>query len=347
MANFHLLIVNWYRQNMRNLPWRDTDNPYFIWLSEIILQQTRVQQGMDYYLKFIRTYPTVDLLAKADEQEVLSLWQGLGYYSRARNLHATAKIIHSVYKGVFPSTYDEILALKGIGSYTASAIASFSFNLPHAVLDGNVYRVISRYLDIDVPIDTGLGKKTFENLAAELLGENKSAIHNQAIMEFGALQCVPANPNCEACPLVYQCLALKNKTVSLRPVKSTKIKTRNRYFHFALFEENGEMIIEKRLNKDIWQHLFQLPLIETEVEMEVNQAQELLSKTYDVKPLFASEPIKHILSHQKIHARIWKFSNFPKETFRSENWKIISSKDLIDYPIPKLLDRYFTGIIEQ
>ena len=342
MANFHLLIINWYRQNGRDLPWRNTDNPYFIWLSEIILQQTRVQQGMSYYLKFIHKYPTVDLLANADEKEVLSLWQGLGYYSRARNLQATAKIINTTYKGVFPSSYAEILALKGVGTYTASAIASFGFDLPHAVVDGNVYRVISRYLDVDVPIDTGAGKKMFEALATELLGDNPPAIHNQAIMEFGAMQCVPANPNCEICPLVEQCLAFKNKTISVRPVKSTKIKTRNRYFHFALFEEEGNMIIEKRLEKDIWQHLFQLPLIETE-DIDANQAKELMYKTYDLEPDLVSEPIKHILSHQKIHARIWKFSSLPKSKNQQKEWQVIASKDLIDYPIPKLLDRYFNG----
>ncbi len=343
MANFHLLIINWYRQNARNLPWRNTDNPYFIWLSEIILQQTRVQQGMDYYLKFINRFPTVDLLANADEQEVLSLWQGLGYYSRARNLHATAKMIQSKYQNVFPHTYSDILELKGVGSYTASAIASFAFDLPHAVVDGNVYRVISRYLDIEVPIDSSAGKKLFEALAAELLAENPPAIHNQAIMEFGALQCVPVNPKCEICPLATQCLALQNKTIAQRPFKSTKIKTRNRYFHYALFEEDGNMIIQKRIEKDIWQHLFQLPLIETDTELLPAAVEELLYKVYNIEPISVSEPIKHILSHQKIHARVWKFSKIPEIDFEEKNWIVISAQDIDNYPIPKLLDRYFNG----
>lgn len=343
MANFHLLIIEWYRQNARNLPWRNTVNPYYIWLSEIILQQTRVQQGMDYYLKFVDRFPTIDLLSNADEQEVLSLWQGLGYYSRARNLHATAKIISNDYNNVFPSAYSDILALKGVGSYTASAIASFAFDLPHAVVDGNVYRVISRYLDIEVPIDTGAGKKLFEALAAELLGDNPPAMHNQAIMEFGALQCVPANPNCEICPLASQCLALQNKTIAQRPVKSTKIKTRNRYFHFALFEDEGKIIVQKRVEKDIWQHLFQLPLIETESDLETSEVQSLLYKEYNIEPMSVSEPIKHILSHQKIHARVWKFKNLPEDKLYQENWEVISFEDIVDYPIPKLLDRYFHG----
>lgn len=343
MTSFHLLIIKWYRQNARILPWRDTVNPYFIWLSEIILQQTRVQQGMDYYLKFVERFPTVDLLANADEQEVLSLWQGLGYYSRARNLHATAKIISNDYNNVFPSNYKEILDLKGVGTYTASAIASFAFGLPHAVVDGNVYRVISRYLDIEVPIDTGAGKKLFEALAAELMGENPPAIHNQAIMEFGALQCVPANPNCAICPLASRCLALQNNTIAQRPVKSTKIKTRNRYFHFALFENEGKIILDKRVGKDIWQHLFQLPMIETEGELEPKEIHALLAEAYELNPQSVSEPIKHILSHQKIHARIWKFAKLPEEKLYRENWQVISFEDLIDYPIPKLLDRYFQG----
>ncbi len=343
MANFHLLIIEWYRQNKRNLPWRSSSNPYFIWLSEIILQQTRVQQGMAYYLKFIDKYPTIELLANAEEQEVLSLWQGLGYYSRARNLHATAKIISTDYQGVFPSTYSEIIALKGVGVYTASAIASFAFNLSHAVVDGNVYRVLSRYLDIEVPIDTNAGKKMFEAVAAELLGKNPPAIHNQAIMEFGALQCVPVNPNCEICPLALQCLALQNKTVTQRPVKSTKIKTRNRYFHFSLFESDGKIIIEKRTEKDIWQHLFQLPLLETERDVDAIDIKDMLSKKFDMVPDSFSEPIKHILSHQKIHARIWKFSSLPQKKMHQKNWELIAFEDLVEYPIPKLLDRYFNG----
>ncbi|MDD2982411.1 MAG: A/G-specific adenine glycosylase [Crocinitomicaceae bacterium] len=343
MTNFHLLIIEWYRQNARNLPWRNTENPYFIWLSEIILQQTRVQQGMNYYLKFVNRFPTVDLLADADEQEVLALWQGLGYYSRARNLHATAKIISKQYNNVFPSSYKNILSLKGVGSYTASAIASFAFDLSHAVVDGNVYRVISRYLDIEVPIDTSAGKKMFEALAAELLGDNPPAIHNQAIMEFGALQCVPVNPNCGICPLAEQCLALQRNTVAQRPIKSTKIKTRNRYFHFALFENAGKIIIQKRIEKDIWQHLFQLPLLETEVALETDEIERILFENYQIKPISVSEPIKHILSHQKIHARVWKFEALPDQKLFQENWEVISFSDLIDYPIPKLLDRYFQG----
>ena len=197
MANFHLSITDWYRQNARSLPWRETKNAYFIWLSEIILQQTRVNQGLNYFLKFQNNYPTVKHLAQASEQQVLADWQGLGYYSRARNLHFAAKIVVNDFNGVFPSSFEDLKKLKGVGDYTASAIASFAFDLPHAVVDGNVFRVISRLYDIETPIDTNEGKKIFDSLAKELLSENPPAIHNQAIMEFGALQCVPANPNCE------------------------------------------------------------------------------------------------------------------------------------------------------
>ena len=233
MVDFHLLIGIWYRLNKRELPWRKTNDPYLIWLSEIILQQTRVVQGLSYYLKFTHNYPTVFDLANASEQDVLKDWQGLGYYSRARNLHATAKVIASEYKGVFPKTFLEIKKLKGIGDYTAAAISSFAFNLPHAVVDGNVYRVLSRVFNIDLPIDSIEGKKYFAQLAKELLPNHDAAIHNQAIMEMGAIQCLPTNPLCDSCPLLEKCLSYHLKNTHERPVKVKKTKTRDRFFHLS------------------------------------------------------------------------------------------------------------------
>ena len=340
MADFHLLITDWYRQNARSLPWRNTKNAYFIWLSEIILQQTRVNQGLNYFLKFQNNYPTVKHLAQASEQEVLSDWQGLGYYSRARNLHFTAKIVANEYNGIFPSSFNAIKKLKGIGDYTASAIASFAFDLPHAVVDGNVFRVLSRLYDIEIPIDSNEGKKFFDSLAKELLGENPPAIHNQAIMEFGALQCVPANPNCEICPLVLQCLAFKNKTITERPQKRGKIIPKNRYFHFLQFEDGENILLEKRIGKDIWQHLFQFPLIETNNMSQLEEIKDLLIERFKITPSSVSNQIKHILTHQRIYAHVWRFDSLPKENEFDENWIKVNLTDLINYPIPRLLDRY-------
>lgn len=236
MTDFHRLIVEWYRLNKRDLPWRETQNAYFIWLSEIILQQTRVLQGMNYYLKFISHYPTVHDLANASEQDVLNDWQGLGYYSRARNLHFTAKLISTEMKGVFPSSFNEIKKLKGIGDYTAAAISSFAYNLPQAVVDGNVYRVLSRVFEVHLPIDSTQGKKFFADLAQELISLKEPAIHNQAIMELGAMQCLPVNPICHSCPLNSICLAFSNRTYKELPIKLKKVKVRNRYFHFLIFK---------------------------------------------------------------------------------------------------------------
>lgn len=338
MPDFHLLTVNWYRQNARILPWRSTKNPYFIWLSEIILQQTRVNQGLEYYLKFINAFPTVNDLADADEQIVLRLWQGLGYYSRARNLHAAAKMIASEMNGNFPTKYEDIRKLKGIGDYTAAAIASFAFDLAQPVVDGNVYRVISRVFDISTPIDTTEGKKLFAEMAKELLGDNPPAIHNQAIMEFGALQCVPSNPDCDRCPLQDQCLSYRNNTIKERPVKAKKTAVRKRFFHFVEFEEKGNTIIDKRTEKDIWQHLFQFPLIELSSETPIKTVQKQLEKSFGVRMQLASEEIKHVLSHQHLHTYFWKSTEFP--SVMEERWKVIKRVELGDYPLPRVIDRY-------
>ena len=338
MTDFHRLIAEWYRLNKRDLPWRNTKDPYFIWLSEIILQQTRVVQGLDYYLKFIEHYPTVNDLAKASEQDVLNDWQGLGYYSRARNLHATAKIISNDFGGVFPNNHAQILSLKGVGEYTAAAIASFGFDLPFSVVDGNVYRVLSRVFDIDLPIDSTEGKKYFAKLAQELLPENNAAIHNQAIMELGAIQCLPVNPFCENCPLETKCLAFSNRTILDRPIKSKKTKVRNRYFHFMIFSNHNETILQKRKEKDIWQHLYQFPLIETNEEKSLNEMESVFQKSVGKIPFDYSEREIHVLSHQKIFAHFYFFKGFPTEI--SDDFIVTKQNKIQDFPLPRLIDRF-------
>ena len=336
--NFSRQITDWYRQNKRELPWRQTSNPYFIWLSEIILQQTRVAQGMDYYLKFVEHYPTVYELADANEQDVLNDWQGLGYYSRARNLHTTAKIIQSKFKGKFPDSYEDILSLKGVGTYTASAIASFAYNLPHAVVDGNVYRVLSRIFDIDLPIDSNEGQKTFNQIANELLDKENPSLHNQAIMEFGALQCTSSTPKCSDCPFQLECIALKNGTITERPIKKGKTKIRNRYFHYFNFNNGKETILQKRNEKDIWQHLFEFPKIEFDIDQNIEEIKNKIESLFLIKPSNYYVNKKHILSHQHIYCTFWEFEQLPEQL--DENWEIISLPNFTNYPIPRVIDRY-------
>lgn len=336
MTDFHLLIGNWYRQNKRNLPWRNTKDPYFIWLSEIILQQTRVDQGLNYYLKFTRNYPTVEHLALASEQEVLNDWQGLGYYSRARNLHHTAKFISENLNNSFPESYEKILQLKGIGPYTAAAIASFAFNEPVAVVDGNVYRVLSRIFDIDLPIDSTEGKKAFQQLANSLIPQQNPGDFNQGIMEFGAMQCTPVNPNCTACPFTDKCLAKAHNTISQRPVKSKKTAVRDRYFYYGIFRTATHICICKRTQKDIWQHLYEFPLIETTSRQNETAIYELFEQHHSATPIRISPEVKHILSHQRIHARFAYFDQIPDALQPNA----ISIGTLDDYPLPRLIDRF-------
>ena len=259
MNNFSEILINWYREHKRELPWRESSDPYLIWISEIILQQTRVVQGYDYFIRFIKRFPDVTSLAEADEDEVMKFWQGLGYYSRARNLHAAARSMN----GVFPKTYPEVLALKGVGEYTAAAICSFAYNMPYAVVDGNVYRVLSRYLGIETPIDSTEGKKLFASLAGEFLDKSRPAVYNQAIMDFGAIQCTPQNPACLFCPLAGSCMALSKSMVAQLPVKQHKTKTTERFLNYIYVRAGACTFINKRTGNDIWKNLFELPLIET------------------------------------------------------------------------------------
>lgn len=337
MSDFKLLIIDWYRQNKRDLPWRETQDPFNIWLSEVILQQTRVDQGLPYYLKFIDRFDNIQSLAKAEEKEVLTLWQGLGYYSRGRNMHQTARIITEDCGGKFPNTSTELKKLKGIGPYTAAAIASFCFNEPVPVVDGNVYRVLSRYFDVEIAINSSTGIKLFSELAASLIDKTNPATYNQAIMEFGALQCVPKNPNCESCPLKDGCLARKSNTVHLRPVKLKKTKIKDRYFHFAVIADDKKVILEERSEKDIWQHLFQFPLTETPDENPPELLHPGLRSTEAIK---ISVTHKHILSHQRLFARFYHFDIHRIDKSISKNLRFVAVDDLSDFPLPRLIDKY-------
>lgn len=334
-------LVAWYKKHQRDLPWRLTNDPYKIWLSEIMLQQTQVAQGMSYYLKFVEQFPTVVDLANAPEDKVMRLWQGLGYYSRARNLHAAAKQIKKEYKGVFPNTYDNIKALKGVGDYTAAAISSFAFNLPYAVVDGNVYRVLARLFDIHTPINTTPAKKEFQLLANELLNKKQPALHNNAIMEFGALWCKPQNPQCEACSLQDECLAFQNNSVSLLPVKNKTIKIKNRYFSYIVLNYKNAVYIKKRAEKDIWQNMYEFLLIETHTtinEEELLNHPDLRGLQNNYVLLKKTVAKKHVLSHQHLYATFYELQL--TKAFTNKSFIKINKEDLNNYALPQLINRY-------
>lgn len=312
---FSKQLIKWYLQNKRELPWRETQNPYLIWLSEIMLQQTRVAQGLPYYQSFEAAFPTVFDLANASEEQVLKLWQGLGYYSRARNLHFTAKFVAQELNGAFPNNYKSLLELKGVGDYTAAAIASFSFGEVVPVVDGNVYRVLSRIFQVETDISNASAKKEFQELALQLMPKDNPALFNQAIMEFGALQCVPKNPNCEVCVFNTKCLALKNNKVSELPVKTKKTKVTNRFLNYLVFEDEIQNTqIQKRSAKGIWHNLYEFPLIETESDVSLEEIIQLTSEEFSHKHAIlgvenlSTMPVKHKLSHQNLSIQFWKVS---------------------------------------
>jgi A/G-specific adenine glycosylase len=311
--NFYNTLNKWYLQNKRDLPWRNTTDPYPIWLSEIMLQQTRVAQGTPYFLSFTTVFPTVFDLANASEEQVLKLWQGLGYYSRARNLHKTAQTVAHEMGGFFPDNYADLLKLKGVGEYTAAAIASFSYNEAVPVVDGNVFRVLSRYFDLETDIAQASAKKEFAALAFELMPKDNPAQFNQAIMEFGALQCVPKSPNCSICVFNSSCAALQKKKVDQLPVKSKKLKVRNRYFNYIVAEDDLQnTIIQKRTAKGIWHNLYEFPLIETDKVEDFDCISRHIQKDFflenEIVSLleYNSESIIHKLSHQHLHIKFWK-----------------------------------------
>ena len=338
--NFSNQLIYWYLKNDRDLPWRKTKNPYFIWLSEIMLQQTRVNQGLSYYLTFTTEFPTVFDLANASESKVLKLWQGLGYYSRARNLHFSAKLIADELHGVFPNSYIEIKKLKGVGDYTASAISSICFNEPQAVVDGNVYRVLSRYFGISTPINSSKGIKEFKELAQTLIDHSQPGTHNQAIMDFGALHCKPQNPLCTTCPLNNSCIALKKKLTKELPVKEKKIKITKKYFNFLVFvSDENKTLFEEREGKGIWQGLYQFPLIETDTSVNLTSLIsepdfERLAKSSEEVFLYNDKEVIHKLSHQHLYTKFW-IVKVCKLNQKSIEWKNIDK-----YPTPVLIANF-------
>ncbi len=343
---FSNILRHWYLQNKRNLPWRNTHEPYQIWLSEIMLQQTRIEQGLPYYYKFIEAYPTVFDLAKATANDVLKLWQGLGYYSRARNLHETAKYVAFELDGIFPDNYKGLLKLKGVGDYTASAIASICYDEPVAVVDGNVYRVLSRIFGIDTPINSTAGNKEFKSLAQELLDKKDPATFNQAVMEFGALHCKPQNPACHICPFNDKCLALKEHKVKDLPVKLKKTKVKKRYFNYLVFDLSCEMtILEQRKGKGIWNGLYQFPLIESEKalsEKDLLTSEEFIEKIpvedFSVE-LINEDPVVHKLSHQHLYTRFWKINS------EAALDNTIPLEKIKEYPVPVLIDNFLNDYL--
>lgn len=342
---FSVTLLKWYKANKRRLPWRKTKAPYPIWISEIILQQTRVDQGLPYYEKFIKSFPTILSLAEAEEEEVLKAWQGLGYYSRARNLHHSAKIIINNYGGLFPSTYDEIIKLKGIGVYTAAAIASICFREAKAVVDGNVYRVLSRFYGLSDPIDSTVGKKKFAELAQKNMYRSDPGDYNQAVMEFGALYCKPTNPDCRDCVLNNKCAAKKNDLVELLPVKSKKVKQTNRFFNYIVITGNKGSFYQMRTAKDIWQNMYEPLLIES---TKLLGKQEILkSDTWanifgkEVKlNLERSEKIEHKLTHQNIKAVFWKMHLDSSVVSPECRLQEFDHEELAKIPVPRLIEKY-------
>ena len=335
-------LINWYNINKRDLPWRGITDPYRIWISEIILQQTRVAQGYNYYVNFIQRFPAVASLAQAEEDEVLKYWQGLGYYSRARNLHKAAKQIMNDFGGIFPTNHSDILSLSGVGEYTAAAICSFAYNQPYAVVDGNVYRVISRLFGIATPIDSAKGKKEFAEAAQQLLDKSRPALHNQAIMEFGALECTPSSPDCTDCPLQTICRAYELKKTEQFPVKEKKTKVSNRYFNYLFIENGTNTYLKKRKGKDIWTGLYEFPLIETE---RLLSGKDLLKNTEfrqffkgtDIEINQFSQPIKHVLSHQIISAQFISV-RIEDKSFSPQEYIRVPISDLDKYPVSRLTE---------
>ena len=345
------ILIAWYKQNKRDLPWRNTKDPYCIWISEIILQQTRVIQGLDYYSRFLQRFPNIQILAEAEQEEVLKYWQGLGYYSRARNMHEAAKSMQANFQGVFPQRYEDILALKGVGTYTAAAIVSFAWDQPYPVIDGNVYRVLGRLFAIDVPCDTGKGKKVYEELAGSLMDAQQAGLYNQAIMEFGALQCVPQKPDCGLCPLKVRCLGFISGNPQQFPVKHHIIKVRERYFNYFFVRHAENTYLSRRTKKDIWEGLFEFPLIETaystsfEELCEMATFKSIFHDTGKTTFSIASDEVKHVLTHQILHARFYQAEIQKDNSFLQKLIKV-PLKKIDDFAFPSLIQRFLQFLIE-
>lgn len=344
--DFRRRLLAWAEQVERPLPWKGQRDPYLIWLSEVLLQQTRVAQGMPYYLRFMERFPDVHALAAAEPDEVMKLWEGLGYYSRARNLMQTARLVAADYGGEFPREYEALRKLPGIGSYTAAAIASFAFHAPHAVLDGNVFRVLSRFFGISEPIDTTEGRRRFENLAQEVLDKDNPAAYNQAIMDFGALCCTPRNPNCSTCPLQSDCSANRSGIVQQLPIKSRSLQKRDRFFHYFVIRQEGRVGIQRREGKDIWQHLYEFPM----VELSQMEADPTLLASHPQWPLgldaalweicSISGTYKQTLTHQHICAVFFEIDAKPQFTSLSPILFMVEHEKLNNFAFPKLIDTF-------
>ncbi len=341
MNTFTELLIKWYEENRRDLPWRDTRDPYLIWISEIILQQTRVNQGYEYFLRFVKRFPDISHLANASEDEVMKYWQGLGYYSRARNLYAAAKSM----RGVFPSTYNEVRQLKGVGPYTAAAICSIAYDMPYAVVDGNVYRVLSRYFGVEMPIDSAKGQKFVSSLANEMLDKCRPALYNQAIMDFGALQCTPKTPSCISCPLAEGCFALRNNMVSQLPVKERKVQIKCRYFNYIYVRAGSYTYLHKRIENDIWRNLYEFPLIETDMptteeEFAMSSQLKLLlsdGEHFEIRSLWLN--VKHVLSHRIIYANFYELF-LSEESASFSTYLRVKTEDLENYAVPRLIHAF-------
>lgn len=344
---FQQEILIWYHHNKRSLPWRGTTDAYVIWLSEIILQQTRVEQGLPYFKRFLEAYPTVSDFANSSEDQILKLWQGLGYYSRGRNMLVTARQVVSLYNGIFPTSYDQLIALKGIGEYTAAAISSFSANESRAVVDGNVFRVLSRYFGIATPINTGAGKKQFIELAQSLIGtESSPSTYNQAIMEFGALLCKP-KPMCSVCPLAQDCIARHQGLTTILPVKEKTLRKRDRFFNYLVCIQNGEILINKRSSNDIWQELYDFPLIETSSDystQEIAFSKMVKSAFGDdclIKPLTHK---KHLLTHQTIYVHFFALDNYIINFNQNADIKWVTLAMMDELPQPKVIADFMASV---
>ena len=339
----------WYNDFGRTLPWRGIDDPYRIWLSEIILQQTRIEQGRDYYLRFVEAFPTVADLAAASEEQVLRLWQGLGYYSRARNLRTAAQYIMKECHGIFPSTYENLLKLKGVGRYTAAAIASFAYRLPHPVIDGNVYRFISRLRGISTPIATDAAYTEFEAVLLKLIDRRRPDRFNAALMDFGSLQCRP-QPDCTICPFADECVARRTSRVEFLPVKAKKAKPKDRWFYYFDLRWQGRRIMRQRTGNDIWKGLWEFPLLETDKELNEKElqsaAQEFVSQHYHLPTIRyqLSPPFLHQLTHRIIHARFLQ-AELPEEPVLHPAFDVAATDEQMkSVPVPRLIDRYLQAL---
>lgn len=343
--NFTSELLFWHKSNTRELPWKLNKDPYSIWLSEIILQQTRVEQGTPYYLKFIKAFPKVEDLANADIDTIMSLWEGLGYYSRARNLHHTAQYISDELAGVFPRLYEDIIKLKGIGPYTAAAISSFAYDEVYAVVDGNVIRLISRYFGITDFVDDTIIKKQINGLAQQCISKQYPAEYNQAIMDYGSTVCKPKSPNCIDCVLQEQCIAYQFGNITSIPAKAKKIKKRNRFFHFFIISNNNSILLEKRINKDIWQELYQFPMIENENDVElspeiINNFLKILSIPKFIISFKDDIWYKQTLTHQNIRAKFYHIHLNEAVIEKSHPYYLVDTKNLENFAFPKIINAY-------